>query len=156
MKGYELIKVSGEYIRNYNNAPYIRKPYSFYKQKSVSTYNYRGVEVYVKETLNIDLTHRDYVVDGISIAGFSKKLNQIEVRDYIDNLFSRLDEKLNDRPMFCEYKMSTEKEDNLYNTAIDRMITKRYTPLEKRYILGDLIKKGLTKVDALNFLKQLI
>lgn len=156
MEGYELIKVSGEHITFYNNAPHIRKPYSFYKQKAVSTYKYRGVEVYVKETLNIDLTHRGYVVEGISIKAFSKKLNQIEVRDCIDNLFIRLDEKLKDRPMFCEYKMSTEKEDNLYYTAIDRMISKRYTPLEKRYILGDLIKKGLTKVDALNFLEQLM
>ena len=52
--------------------------------------------------------------------------------------------------------MSTEKEDNLYATAIDRMITKRYTPLEKRYILGDLIKKGLSKIDALNFLKYML
>jgi hypothetical protein len=156
MKGYELVKVSGEYIKNYNNAPYVRKPYSFYRQETISTYNYRGVEVYVKEILNINLTHKGYMVEGISIKDSSKKLNHTEVRKYIDDLFIRLDEKINDRPMFCEYKMSTEKEDNLYATAIDRMITKRYTPLEKRYILGDLIKKGLSKVDALDFLKFML
>ena len=156
MRGYELVKVSGEYIKNYNNAPYVRKPYSFYKQETVSTYNYRGIEVYVKETLNIDLTHRGYIVEGISIKDFSKKLYHKEVRKYIDDLFISLDEKLNDRPMVCEYKMSKEKEDNLYATAIDVVIGKRYSPLEKRYILNDLIKKGLEKREALNFLKHLL
>jgi hypothetical protein len=154
MKGYELIEVSGEYIKNYNNAPYIRKPFSFYKQENVSTYNYRGVEVYVKETLNIDLTHRDYIVVGISIKDFSKELHHTEVRSYIDDLFSRLDEKCA-RHIVCEYKMSKEKEDNLYLTAIDRIISKKYSPLEKRYILNDLISKGLEKREALNFLKFL-
>ena len=155
MKGYELVKVRGEYIKNYNNAPYIRKPYSFYRQETVSTYNYRGVKVYIKETLNIDLTHRGYIVEGISIKDFSKKLNHTEVRKYIDDLFISLDEKLNDRPMFCEYKMSKKKEDNLYLTAIDVIISKRYSLLEKRYILNDLINKGLEKREALNFLKYL-
>ena len=155
MKGYELINVPADYIKYYNNAPYHRKPYSYYKQIEKSTYNYRGVKVYVKETLNIDLTHRVYIVEGISIKDYSKKLNSSEVRKYIDDLFISLDEKLNDRPMFCGYKMSKEKEHNLYSTAIDVIISKRYSLLEKRYILNDLINKGLEKREALNFLKYL-
>ncbi len=155
MKGYTLKHLRSEYIPNFNNAPYVRKADSYYKQDSVSTYKYRGVKVYTKEVLNIDKTHRCYIIDSISVSDVNDKLYTDNVRDYIDNLFNKLESKINDRPMKCQYRMSKEIEDIYYATAIDTMIGKRYTLLQKRYILGDLIKKGLTTIEALDFLKYL-
>ena len=84
MKGYELVKVRGEYIKNYNNAPYIRKPYSFYRQETVSTYNYRGVKVYIKETLNTKL--QIHFVNQCVKGHLNRKLNTFGNRKIIVSL----------------------------------------------------------------------
>ena len=158
MKNYKLIQVAGEYIRNYNNAPYVRKPYSYYIQEDVSSYNYRGVKVYVKETLNKDKTHKGYVIVNISVKSKTPKLTTENVRSCIDGLFTILEEKILDKPMKCEYVLSkiTDEEETIYERSISAMCSKKHSPLEKRYILGDLIKKGLSKIEALNYLDFLL
>ena len=157
MKNYKLIEVAGEYIRNYNNAPYIKKPYAYYIQEDVSSYNYRGVKIYVKETLNADKTHRGYVIVNTSVQCKNPKLSTENIRSYIDGLFTRLEEKILDRPMKCEYVLSKLTEgETLYERSISAMCSKKHSPLEKRYILGDLIKKGLTRIEALNYLDFLL
>lgn len=147
---YEFISVPTTYYKYGSGAPIIEDSYSFYIEKEPKSYSYRGVEVFVKETLNSDHTHRGYLITDISIKTFGKKLHTENVREFIDEAYNKLLNNLKDNPMKVDYKMESGN-DYLYETAINRIINKRYNILEKRYILGDLISKGLKLHEAINF-----
>ena len=155
MENYELITVQGKYIRNYNNAPHVVASDSYFLQKNDSCGHYRGVKVYFKETLNLDGTNRGYIVLKTSIKSFTPKLYDHNLKKVIDGRFNELERLINEKPLLCNYNMNKDLDYKIEKTAIDTMCTKRYTRLQKRYILSDLINKGLSKIYALDFLSFL-
>ena len=155
LNGYTLIKVPSKYISFGNMGSRYTEAYSYYEENVSKKYTYRGVQVSIKEQKNLDFSHRSFVVTKIHVDGYNKSINHMELRNYIDGLFSLLASKLQDRTEKCSYKLSNCLEDHLYQTAIDTMISKRYTIVQKRYILNDLICKGLKQSEALDFLRYI-
>ena len=153
MKIDDFVKVNipGEYIPYYSNAPYVRKPITYYEQKKASIYTYRGISVSVKETLNIDYSHRAWEIAAVN-GKRVKNISAANVRQYIDNLYIDLEKKVNDMPDECAYKLPKGDDETVYERAIELMYGRKYTPRQKRYILKDLLSKGLPTVDAVNFL----
>jgi len=141
----------------------------WYESKQTFTKKYKGIPVEYKILKNIDGSDRGYKIinvgfDGDRITIQNRIPSSDEVRKAIDNyyedfvkLMSTINTDENDiKSLFIEKGIDTKKmydNDGLYETAIKWVINKRFTILEKRMILKNLINKGLSTEDAIGFFK---
>lgn len=155
MEGFELIKVKSYYHQNLGTKPTYRPAYNYYRALADSEFNYRGVKVFVRKHLNEDGSERGYEVVKTSLPYLKgNDLETCNIRSAIDESISRFQFLLNDRPSPCEYLLCSDGD--LYSTAFTRTaIDLRYNCLQRRFILSDLISKGLPFAQALEFLPNL-
>jgi hypothetical protein len=141
----------------------------WYESKQTFTKKYKGIPVEYKILKNIDGSDRGYKIinvgfDGDRITIQNRIPSSDEVRKAIDNyyedfvkLISTINTNENDiKSLFVEKGIDTKKmydNDGLYDTAIKWVISNRFTILEKRRILKNLINKGLSTEDAISFFK---
>jgi len=141
----------------------------WYESKQTFTKKYKGIPVEYKILKNMDGSDRGYKIinvgfDGDRITVQNKIPSSDEVRKAIDNyyedfvkLISTINTNENDiKSLFVEKGIDTKKmydNDGLYDTAIKWVISNRFTILEKRRILKNLINKGLSTEDAIGFFK---
>jgi hypothetical protein len=143
----------------------------WYESKQTFTKKYKGIPVEYKILKNMDGSDRGYEIinvgfDGDRITIQNNIPSSDEVRKAIDDyykdfikLMSSVDINEDDiKSLFIEKGIDTKKmydnsEDGLYETAIKWVINKRFTILEKRKILKNLMNKGLSTEDAINFFK---
>ena len=141
----------------------------WYESKQTFTKRYKGIPVEYKILKNIDGSDRGYKIinvgfDGDRITIQNRIPSSDEVRKAIDNyyedfvkLISTINTNENDiKSLFVEKGIDTKKmydNDGLYDTAIKWVISNRFTILEKRRILKNLINKGLSTEDAISFFK---
>ena len=156
MKDYTKVTIPQEYIKNYNNKPYFRKEISFYEQDSVSRISYMGILIDVREILNLDFKHQNYVVTNVALdypVVLSDGLD--DVKKQISDLYEKLKTLTSDvDDHVCVYK-ETSFDNDLFDVALNNLISRKYTIFQKRYILGDLIKKGLKLNQAIQFLRNI-
>jgi hypothetical protein len=141
----------------------------WYESKQTFTKKYKGIPVEYKILKNMDGSDRGYKIinvgfDGDRITVQNKIPSSDEVRNAIDDyykdfikLMSTINTDENDiKSLFIEKGVDTKKmydNDGLYDTAIKWVISNRFTILEKRRILKNLINKGLSTEDAIGFFK---
>jgi hypothetical protein len=154
MEGFELIKVKSYYHQNPGTKPDYRPAYNYYRSLTDSVFNYKGVDVFCRKHLNEDGSDRGYEVVKTSLPYLrGVDLEVSNVRTAIDRRISDFQLALNDRPAFCEYSICSDG--SLYSTAFSRSSSLKYNVLERRYILSDLINKGLPFAQALEFLPNI-
>ena len=141
----------------------------WYESKQTFTKKNKGIPVEYKILKNMDGSDRGYKIinvgfDGDRITIQNKIPSSHEVRKSIDdyykdftNLMSTINTNENDiKSLFIEKGIDTKKmydNDGLYETAIKWVISNRFTILEKRMILKNLINKGMSTEDAISFFK---
>lgn len=141
----------------------------WYESKQTLTKKYRGIPVKFKVLKNVDGSDRGYKIidvgfDGDKITVQNKVPSTDEVRKAIDDHYKRFVTIMNNvnvdesdiEKLFIEKGIATNKmydNDGLYDTAIRWVIGKRFTILEKRMILKNLMNKGLSTEDAIDFFK---
>lgn len=148
-KTYTKVHHRAEYIRNGNMLPFKRDADTYYESE-LMTFTYRGVKVMTTETRNVDGSLRGYIVKDLSI-GLYDPLQADDVRAHIDEFYVKFNAKRMDSPKEVSYKQT----DDLVDDAIDNLITRKYTILEKRFIINDLINRGLKLSDAIGFHKHI-
>ena len=150
MEGYELINVEAYYHQNAGTRPDSRPAYSYYRSLNDSIFNYKGVKVFVRTHLNTDGSHRGYEIIKTSLPYLNgSDLEIVSIRAKIDSRIEEFKKLLNNKPMACEYSICSDGD--LYSTAMVRTESVKYNTLERRFILSDLIKKGLPFEQALEF-----
>jgi hypothetical protein len=141
----------------------------WYESKQTFTKKNKGIPIEYKILKNMDGSDRGYKIinvgfDGDRITIQNKIPSSHEVRKSIDdyykdftNLMSTINTNENDiKSLFIEKGIDTKKmydNDGLYETAIKWVISNRFTILEKRMILKNLINKGMSTEDAISFFK---
>jgi len=141
----------------------------WYESKQTFTKKNKGIPIEYKILKNMDGSDRGYKIinvgfDGDRITIQNKIPSSHEVRKSIDdyykdftNLMSTINTNENDiKSLFIEKGIDTKKMydiDGLYETAIKWVISNRFTILEKRMILKNLINKGMSTEDAISFFK---
>ena len=151
MEGYKLIKVKEYYHQNPGTRPDYKPAYSYYESLTEEVYTYRGVKITTIKNLNTDGSLFRYEVVSTSLPYLKgSDLETLSIRNKIDKRFEEFAKLLNDRPLECSYKVMSDG--NLYDTAYFRTSDERYNILERRFILNDLIKKGLPIYKALEFM----
>jgi len=141
----------------------------WYESKQTFTKRYRGIPVNFKMLKNVDGSDRGYKIidvgfDEDEIRIQNKVPSTDEVRKAIDNHYKKFINIMNNvnvdesdiENLFIEKGIDTNKmydNDGLYDTAIKWVINKRFTFLEKRMILKNLMNKGLSTEDAIVFFK---
>jgi hypothetical protein len=150
MEGYKLIKVKEYYHQNPGTRPDYKPAYSYYKSLTEEVYTYRGVKITTIKNLHTDGSLFRYEVVSTSLPYLKGvDLEIVNVRLKIDKSFEEFEKLLNDKPLKCSYKVMSDG--NLYDTAYFRTSDDRYNVLERRFILSDLINKGLPVYQALEF-----
>lgn len=141
----------------------------WYESKQTLTKRYKGIPVNFKILKNVDGSDRGYKIidvgfDGDKITIQNKVPSTDEVRKAIDDYYKRFVIIMNNvnvdesdiEKLFIEKGIGANKmydNDGLYDTAIKWVISKRFTILEKRMILKNLMNKGLSTEDAIGFFK---
>ena len=141
----------------------------WYESKQTFTKKYKTIPVEYKILKNMDGSDRGYKIINVGFNGDRIKIeNQIpstdEVRKAIDDHYKRFVTIMNNvnvnesdvEKLFIEKGIDIKKmydNDGLYETAIKWVISKRFTILEKRMILKNLINEGLSTEDAISFFK---
>ena len=141
----------------------------WYESKQTFTKRYKGIPVEYKILKNVDGSDRGYKIinvgfDDDRILIHHRIPSSDEVRKSIDDyykdfikLMSTINTDENDiESLFIENGIDTKKmydNDGLYDTAIKWVISKRFTILEKRRILKNLMNKGLSTENAISFFK---
>ena len=141
----------------------------WYESKQTLTKKYKGIPVNFKILKNVDGSDRGYKIidvgfDGDKITIQNKVPSIDEVRKAIDDYYKRFVTIMNNlninesdiEKLFIEKGIDANKmydNDGLYDTAIKWVISKRFTILEKRMILKNLMNKGLSTEDAIGFFK---
>lgn len=141
----------------------------WYESKQTLTKRYKGIPVNFKILKNVDGSDRGYKIidvgfDEDKITIQNKVPSTDEVRKAIDNHYKKFINIMNNvnvdesdiENLFIEKGIDTNKmydNDGLYDTAIKWVINKRFTILEKRMILKNLMNKGLSTEDAIGFFK---
>lgn len=141
----------------------------WYESKQTLTKRYRGIPVNFKILKNVDGSDRGYRIidvgfDGDKITIQNKIPSTDEVRKAIDDHYKKFINIMNNvnvdesdiENLFIEKGIDTNKmydNDGLYDTAIKWVINKRFTILEKRMILKNIMNKGLSTEDGIGFFK---
>lgn len=155
MEGFELIKVKAYYHQNPGTRPDSRPAYNYYRSLTDSVFYYKGVKVYVRKHLNTDGTDKGYEVVKTSLPYLrGSDLETVNVRIKIDASIEEFKKALKDRPLKCDYSICTDG--CLYSTAMSRTDSLKYNVLQRRYILSDLMEKGLPFEQALEFLYNIV
>lgn len=144
----------------------------WYESKQTLTKRYKGIPVNFKILKNVDGSDRGYKIidvgfDGDKITIQNKVPSTDEVRKAIDDYYKRFVTIMNNvnvdesdiEKLFIEKGIGANKmydNDGLYDTVIKWVISKRFTILEKRMILKNLMNKGLSTEDAIGFFKFII
>lgn len=143
----------------------------WYESKQTLTKRYKGIPVNFKILKNVDGSDRGYKIidvgfDEDKITIQNKVPSTDEVRKAIDDYYKKFISIMNNvnvdesdiENLFIGKGIDTNKmydNDGLYDTAIKWVISKRFTILEKRMILKNLMNKGLSTEDAIGFFKSI-
>lgn len=139
----------------------------WYESKQTLTKRYKGIPVNFKILKNVDGSDRGYKIidvgfDEDKITIQNKIPSTDEVRKAIDDHYKKFINIMNNvnvdesdiENLFIEKGIDTNKmydNDGHYYTAIKWVINRRFTILERRMILKNLMNKGLSTEDSIGF-----
>lgn len=139
----------------------------WFESKQTLTKTYRGIPIKFKRLKNVDGSDRgDKIIDvgfdndKITIQNKVPSTDEVipAIEAHYEKFLTLMDKiKINEseiKRLFTEKGIELNKiydTDGLYDTAIKWIISKRFTRLEKRMILKNLMNKGLSTEDAIGF-----